>query len=236
MPPGRGRGTADILAAAAGDQAEGARVRALVVLGADPLTDFPDRRLAGRAIEGAEFVVAVASTPGALLDHADVVLPAAEAHERRGTTTNIEGRISRVGQKLVPPGQAWPDWMIASELAVHLGSDPGFDSVGAVWDEIERVAVSHRGITRAVLDALGSRRRGGRPLSLSPVSLTDAASPVGSDGRARGRVGRATGRAAPGWSRRVARRRERRGRRRRGRRGDTGRSRPGPALRALRTG
>jgi len=172
VPQGRGRGAADILAAAAGDQAEGARVRALVLLGADPLTDFPDRRLAGRAIEGAEFVVAVASTPGAVLDHADVVLPAAEAHERRGTTTNIEGRISRVGQKLVPPGRAWPDWMIASELAVHLGSDPGFDSVGGVWDEIERVAVSHRGITGTVLDAVGAADGVTAPLSVSPISLT----------------------------------------------------------------
>ncbi len=172
VPAGRGRGTADILAAAAGDQAEGPRVRALVLLGADPLTDFPDRRLAGRAIEGAEFVVAVASTPGAVLDHADVVLPAAEAHERPGTTTNIEGRVSRVGQKLVPPGQAWPDWMIACELAVHLGSDPGFDSVGAVWDEIERVAVSHRGITGSVLDAVGAADGVTAPLSVSPVSLT----------------------------------------------------------------
>jgi NADH-quinone oxidoreductase subunit G len=172
VPPHRGRGAVDALAAAAGDQAEGARVRALILLGADPLTDFPDRRLAGRALEGAEFVVAVASTPGAALDHADVVLPAAEAHERRGTTTNIEGRISRVGQKLVPPGQAWPDWMIASELSVHLGSDPGFDSVGAVWDEIERVAVSHRGITGTVLDAVGAADGVTAPLSASPISLS----------------------------------------------------------------
>ena len=29
-----------------------------------------------------------------------------------------------------PPGQAWPDWMIAAELAVHLGGDLGLDSVG----------------------------------------------------------------------------------------------------------
>ena len=53
----------------------------------------------------------------ATVDQADVVLPAAVEHERPGTTTNIEGRVSRLGQKLVPPGLAWPDWMIAAELA-----------------------------------------------------------------------------------------------------------------------
>ena len=99
-----------------------------------------------------------------------MVLPAAEAHERPGTTTNIEGRIFRLGQKLVPPGQAWPDWMIAGELAVHLGHDLGFDSVGGGWDEIERLAASHRGITRAVLDSHGGRRRGG-PARRQPGGL-----------------------------------------------------------------
>ena len=175
---GRGRGTADILAAAAGDQAEGAPVTALVLLGSDPLTDFPDRRLARRALEGAGFVVAVATAPGEVLEHADVVLPAAEAHERPGTTTNIEGRISRVGQKLVPPGQAWPDWMIAGELAVHLGHDLAFDSVGDVWDEIERVAVSHRGITRTVLDSPAAADGVVAPLSSSPVSLSHRVTPL----------------------------------------------------------
>ncbi|HEY4929824.1 MAG TPA: NADH-quinone oxidoreductase subunit NuoG [Acidimicrobiales bacterium] len=178
VPERRGRGTADILAAAAGDQADGPAVTALVLLGADPLADFPDRRLAERALDAAGFVVAVATAPGAVLDHADVVLPAAEAHERPGTTTNIEGRIFRLGQKLVPPGQAWPDWMIAGELAVHLGHDLGFDSVGMVWDEIERLAVSHRGITRAVLDAHGAADGVVAPLSLGKVSLARRNAPL----------------------------------------------------------
>lgn len=172
VPTSRGRGTADILAAAAGDHAGGAPVTALVLLGSDPLSDFPDRRLARRALEAADFVVAVATAPGDVLEHADVVLPAAEAHERPGTTTNIEGRISRVGQKLVPPGQAWPDWMIAGELSVHLGQDLGFDSVGSVWDEIERLAASHRGITRTVLDAPGAADGVVAPLGASPVTLS----------------------------------------------------------------
>jgi predicted molibdopterin-dependent oxidoreductase YjgC len=100
-----------------------------------------------------------------------VVLPAAEAHERPGTTTNIEGRVSRLGQKLVPPGQAWPDWMIAAELAVHLDADLGLDSVGAVWDEVERLAPAYRGITRSVLDASGADDGVVAPLSTSVVSI-----------------------------------------------------------------
>ena len=177
VPATPGRGTAEILAAASGDQAAGGPVDALVLLGADPLCDFPDRRLAQRALERVGFVVAVATAPGAVLDHADVVLPAAEAHERPGTTTNVEGRVTRLGQKLVPPGQAWPDWMIAGELAVQLGADFGFDSVGAVWDEIERLSTTHRGITRQVLDALGDDGVVA-PLRTSPVALTRRTAPL----------------------------------------------------------
>jgi NADH-quinone oxidoreductase subunit G len=161
-----------MLAAAADEPADGPRLRTLVVLGADPLTDFPDRRLAERAFEGADFVVSVASSPGPVTERADVVLPAAEAHERPGTTTNIEGRISRLGQKLVSPGQSWPDWMIASELAVHLDGDLGLDSVSAVWDEVERLAPAYRGITRAVLDSPGAADGVVAPVPTTGVSIS----------------------------------------------------------------
>ncbi len=175
VPAARGRDATAILAAAAGDDVAGGPVETLVILGADPCSDFPDRRLATRALERAAFVVAIASSPGAALDHADVVLPAAAVHERPGTTTNVEGRISRLGQKLVPPGQAWPDWMIASELAVHLGGELGFDSAGAVWDEIERLSPLHRGVTRAVLESPGAADgvvvplTGAAPAAASPL-------------------------------------------------------------------
>jgi NADH-quinone oxidoreductase subunit G len=180
VPAARGRDTAAILAAAAEEPSEGTRVRSLVLLGADPEGDFPDAGLARRAIEGAEFVVAVASAPGAVTERADVVLPAAEAHERPGTTTNLEGRVSRLGQKLVPPGQAWPDWMIAAELAVHLEGELGLDSVGDVWDEIEALAPAYAGITRAVLDGVGAGDGVVAPLVASAVTLgrTRASAPL----------------------------------------------------------
>jgi anaerobic selenocysteine-containing dehydrogenase len=186
VPAARGRDTEAILRAAAGDSHSGsdspagagetdsdsrAGVRALVVLGAEPSHDFPDRGLVERALAGTEFIVAVASSPGPLTERADVVLPAAEAHERPGTTTNIEGRVSRLGQKLVPPGQAWPDWMIAAELAVHLGADLGWDSAGDIWDEVERLAPVYRGITRSLLDTPGAADGVVAPLAARSVSI-----------------------------------------------------------------
>ncbi|HET6812100.1 MAG TPA: NADH-quinone oxidoreductase subunit NuoG [Acidimicrobiales bacterium] len=164
-PAERGLDAGGILAAAA----EG-RIHALVLLGADPLADFPDARLAEQALAGVGLIVAVDTFLTDSSRKADVVLPAATYAERSGTTTNIEGRVSRLSQKVVPPGVAWPDWMIAVELAAQLGADLGPVSLGELWDEIEAVAPSHRGLSG--------------PLLLSPPARDGVVVPLGPGDRA----------------------------------------------------
>jgi predicted molibdopterin-dependent oxidoreductase YjgC len=154
VPASTGLSTADILASMAGEAAGdgAAAVRALVLLGADPLDDFPDRAVAAKALGAGHFVVAVTGHPSESVDaHADVVLPCAVTHERAGTTTNIEGRVSRLGPKLSAPGFAWPDWMIAAELAAALGSDLGLASDNDLSDELTRTAPAYAGLTQQVL-------------------------------------------------------------------------------------
>ncbi|HWC37721.1 MAG TPA: NADH-quinone oxidoreductase subunit NuoG, partial [Acidimicrobiales bacterium] len=77
VPEARGLDTAGILSAAAEQ-----RVAALVLLGADPLRDFPDRELAARGMAAASFVVAVDTFLNESSGQADVVLPAAAYSER----------------------------------------------------------------------------------------------------------------------------------------------------------
>jgi NADH-quinone oxidoreductase subunit G len=165
LPAKRGRDATAILAAAAAGE-----LRTLVLLGADPLTDFPDRGLAERALDGAEFVLSIATVSDPSSRRADVVLPAAGADERGGTVTNCEGRVTRVAQKVVAPGVAWPDWTIASELATRLGGDLGFGSTDEIWKEIVELAPAYRGLGG------GEARLGHRdglvvPLAASPVTL-----------------------------------------------------------------
>ena len=144
-----------------------------MLLGADPLADFPDRALARRALAGAGFVVAVDLFATDSVQQADVVLPAAGFAERPGTTTNLEGRISRLGQKVTPPGTARPDWMIAVELAARLGDDLGFESPDDIWAEIERVAPAHAGITVELLRGIDHRDGVVVPLG-GPTTITPA--------------------------------------------------------------
>ena len=116
-----------ILAAAASG-----KVECLILLGADPFTDVPDADLVRRAFAGVKHVIAVDTFVTESSRHAEVLLPAAAYGEKMGTTTNCEGRVSDVAQKITTAGTARPDWMIAAELAMELGVDLGYSSYGEV--------------------------------------------------------------------------------------------------------
>jgi len=152
LTPGPGgRDTTAILS----DAADG-RVQCLVLLGADPLSDFPDRELARRGLSGAGTVIAVDTFLTASSRQADVVLPASSVAERTGTTTNLEGRVTRLGAKVTSPGVSWPDWMIAVEVASQLGTELGFATIDDITDEIASTVPAFASITRAGLEAPGN--------------------------------------------------------------------------------
>ncbi|MCD9625742.1 NADH-quinone oxidoreductase subunit NuoG [Rhabdothermincola salaria] len=168
VPEARGLDTAGILAAAADG-----RIDVLVLLGADPAVDFPDHDLAERGLTGARTVIAVDTFLTESSRRADIVLAAAGFAEKAGTTTNIEGRVSTLSQRVTPPGTARPDWMIAAELASRLGSDLGFASVESVWAEIERLAPAHAGVTRELVVSEGGAEGILVPLAAHAESLAE---------------------------------------------------------------
>jgi NADH-quinone oxidoreductase subunit G len=110
--------------------------RAVLLLGGSLLGNVADDAGARKALENAD-VIAVSGHGGATLAYANVVLPAAVSHERSGTVTNIEGRVSAVAAKIVAPGSAWPDVAIAAELAEQLGQSLGLSSVEQTAKTIE---------------------------------------------------------------------------------------------------
>lgn len=177
LPAATGLDTAGILEAATHG-----RIGALVLLGADPITDFPDSGAALRGVEQARFVVAVDTFLTASARRADVILPAASYAERRGTTTNLEGRITWLGQMVTAPGVAWPDWMIASELAARLGVDLGLSSLEEIWSEIEVVSPLHRGVGYSLLGSSAARDGVVVPLGSAPMSQPRLLDPMADPG------------------------------------------------------
>ena len=110
--------------------------RATVVLGGCVLGNIVDVDLAVAGLAASK-VIAVTGHGGATLAYADVVLPASIQHERVGTVTNLEGRVTAVAPKISAPGSAWSDVAIASELAIAWGQDLGLDSVELTAQAIE---------------------------------------------------------------------------------------------------
>ena len=159
--------------------AAGGKIDVLVLLGADPLADFPDTELAARAVAGARTVIAVDRFLTASAQQADVVLAASGPAETDGTTTNLEGRISPVARKITPPGTARDDWMLAAELSRLLGTDLRLESADQILAEITAVAPSHAGLT---VDAIHGARDGvivggPPPTSRWPIRPTPASLP-----------------------------------------------------------
>jgi len=125
-------------------------IECLILLGADPLSDVPDLDLARRALASAHNIIAVDTFPTASTLRADVVLPAAAYAERGGTTTNLEGRVLPLSQKITARGTSRPDWMIATELAEQLGVNIGVESI----DDLTATAAPSQ--TLQVLSVAGS--------------------------------------------------------------------------------
>ena len=149
---GGGLDTRRALQAAAAGQIE-----CLVLLGADPLADFPDTDLARRALAGARRVIAVDTFLSASSQQADVVLAASAYAEKAGTTTNLEGRVTTLAQKVTPAGTSRPDWMIAAGLAQALGADLGF---GSVDDITAAIAAGVESFADATPEALAATHDG----------------------------------------------------------------------------
>jgi NADH-quinone oxidoreductase subunit G len=128
------------------------KLELLVLLGADPISDCPDTDLARRALAGARRVISVDTFINDSSRLADVVLAAAAYGEKSGTTTNLEGRVTRVAAKVTATGTSRPDWMIAAQLGSALGHDLGVGSVDDLTDAIAAEVPAYAEVTRAALD------------------------------------------------------------------------------------
>ncbi len=101
--------------------------KAYLIHGVEPEFDSVDPAQATAALQAAERVVAIASFhTDAMLQYADVILPAAAFAETDGTFVNGEGLWQDFKAAVQPPGEARPGWKILRVLGQRLGVE-GFD-------------------------------------------------------------------------------------------------------------
>ncbi|MBI2757133.1 MAG: formate dehydrogenase subunit alpha [Chloroflexi bacterium] len=137
-------------------------VRALYIMGENPMMSEPNLNVTREHMQELEFLVAqdiFINESGAF---ADVFLPATPFAEKDGTFSNTDRRVQRVRAAQKPRGQSRPDWQIICDLALRLESRLG--RATAKWDypnpeeilrEMAGVNTDYAGITYERIDKVG---------------------------------------------------------------------------------
>ncbi len=115
--PGPGRSAYELL------DALGSDVRALLLMGSNPVVSAPRAAHVEERIRSLDFLavcdVVLSETAGL----ADVVLPVTQWAEETGTTTSLEGRVLLRRRAISPPPGVRSDLEVLHELAARLGGE-----------------------------------------------------------------------------------------------------------------
>jgi formate dehydrogenase alpha subunit len=122
-------------------------IKALYVMGENPMMSDPDTTHVEHALSSLDFLVVQDIFLTETASRADVVLPAASFAEKEGTYTNTERRVQISRQAIPPPGSARPDWEIICELSNLAGYPMNYGSPADIMKEINALTPSYAGIT-----------------------------------------------------------------------------------------
>ncbi len=130
-------------------------VKAMVILGENPLVSDPDVQHVRHALEALEFLCVIDIFPTPTTELAHVVLPASSFAEKDGTFTNSERRVQRVRKAVNPPGEARVDWAIIQDLSNRIGYAMNYVDAEDVFKEITQVTPSYAGMSYPRLEGEG---------------------------------------------------------------------------------
>lgn len=128
------------------DEAYSGRLKAMYVMGENPLLSDPDLTHVRKAMERLEFLVVQDIFPNEISDYADVVLPASSFAEKDGTFTNTERRVQMLRKAVSPEGESRPDWEILCDLANIMGYKMSYRGTYEIMEEIALLTPSYGGI------------------------------------------------------------------------------------------
>ena len=138
-------------------------VRALYIMGENPMMSEPNLNVTREHMRQLEFLVAqdlFINESGAF---ADVFLPATPFAEKEGTFSNTDRRVQRVRAAQPPRGLSRPDWQILCDLAVRLEARLGrpnsagwaYSNPEQVLREMASINTDYAGITYERIDKVG---------------------------------------------------------------------------------
>ncbi|MFF5470168.1 molybdopterin oxidoreductase family protein [Streptomyces achromogenes] len=118
--PGPGRSAYELL------DALGTDVRALLLMGSNPVVSAPRAAHVEERLRSLDFLAVADVVLSETAELADVVLPVTQWAEETGTTTSLEGRVLLRRRAVAPPPGVHSDLYVLHELAARLGVEKGF--------------------------------------------------------------------------------------------------------------
>ncbi|MFQ6128703.1 MAG: formate dehydrogenase subunit alpha [Thermoplasmata archaeon] len=124
------------------------RVRAMLIVGENPMISDPDIGHVEEALNKLDFLAVQDIFLTETAELADVVLPASSYAEKEGTFTATDRRVQRVRKAIEPVGESREDWKIIADIARRLGGK-GFDfaSPAEIMQEIAELTPIYGGVS-----------------------------------------------------------------------------------------
>ena len=128
------------------DRAVKKKIKALYVMGENPIVNYPNGKKVKDAFKKAEFVVVQDSFLTETAQLADVVLPSSTFVEKGGTFTNMVMTVQRLHKAIPQVGDSKPDWQIICALAEKMGHEYHYTTSKDIVDEIGKSVPIYEGI------------------------------------------------------------------------------------------
>jgi len=129
------------------------RIKALYIVGENPMLSDPDLKHIREALKKLDFLVVQDIFLTETAELADVVLPATTFAEKDGTFTNTERRVQRVRKAIEPVGNSKSDWWITCQIAQRMKAGGfNFSHTYQIMDEIADLTPAYGGVSYSRLD------------------------------------------------------------------------------------
>ena len=129
------------------------KIKAMYIMGENPLISDPNTNHIRKALESLDFLVCQDIFLTETGEMADVVLPAVSFAEKGGHFTNTERRVLPITPIVSAPGEARVDWVIIQQLARAMGADWKYQSGEEILAEINALTPQYAGITHQRIQA-----------------------------------------------------------------------------------
>ena len=133
------------------EDAEQGKLKALFVVGENPLGSLPPSSGIHSALEKLDLLVCQELFLTETAQQAHVVLPACSYAEKDGTFTNTEGHIQPVRKAIDLVGDSRPDWEVFSALSVMMNDPMEYGDVKEIGKEIRNLLPGTRTLGPAPL-------------------------------------------------------------------------------------